>query len=281
MKPIIALVIVLCACGKTQGSDAKADKVSEVAARVESISQFAPTCDGYVSKGDCDQGDVMLFSGLLCLSGNQVGCDTAQRSIGPDGRVWRSPKAVGIDNQNSSSRDMFLGAMAYFAGTRDIDGLQKVTAYINANGRICPDATDGRCNMTDNTKWALYQLQAFYGLPANSRKGYSESLALAATSAPEGYGMHLVAVQLLILKKTGTWNSTLQFAANELTRRQSRNVFFEVLAHGKTDRWADDMLEQAPVSKPETQSQWSIERKTSEASWRQSMLWEFIFVNAL
>ena len=72
-----------------------------------------------------------------------------------------------------------------------------------------------------------------------------------------------------------------QFSAESLTRRQSQNPFFEVLAHGKTQHYADLMSAQLPPSVPAKMTQWSFERQTSEAAWGDSMLWEFVFIDAL
>ncbi len=281
----LALALVVSACGSC-GTKAKPNPsekmLAEVSAQVAKLEPFAPLCQGYISKANCDQGDATLFAGLLCLSGNKVGCDTVKHSISDNGKVWRSPKAVNNDTPNSSSRDMFLGAMAYFVATKDTDGLERVSWYLKSTGKICEDATDGRCNITPNIRDVLDQVRAFNSLATTqSRKGYSEVLAFEANSAPEGYAMHLTAVELLILKSTGTWNKTLQFAADTLARRQGDNPFFEVLAHGKTQHYAELMLAQLPKATPDFMNQWSFERRTSEAAWSNSMLWEFIFVEGL
>src|SRR4051812_26493414 len=49
----------------------------------------------------CDDGDMTLFNGLLCLAGVEevdrdgkkqfIGCDAVRKSQGSDGRWWRSP----------------------------------------------------------------------------------------------------------------------------------------------------------------------------------------------
>ena len=282
MRSLI-LCLSLLACGnKQQPVNATQDMLAEVHARVEAIRPYAPLCEGFISKGNCDHGDATLYAGLLCLSGNKLGCDTARGSISESGKVWRSPKAVNNDTPNSSSRDMFLGAMAYFVGSKDVEALQRVSLYLKTTGKICEDATDGRCNMTSNTRDLLDQVRAFNGLATTqSRKGYSEALALEANTAPDGYALHLIAVQLLILKRTGTWNNTLQFTAEVLCNRQSQNPLFEVLAHGKTEHYALVMLAQLPQKPPAQMTQWSFERRTSEAAWQNSMLWEFVFIDGL
>lgn len=282
MRSLI-LCLSLLACGnKHQPVNATQDMLAEVSARVAQLKPFAPVCEGFVSKQNCDQGDAMLFSGLLCMAGNKLGCDTARGAISESGKVWRSPKAVNNDTPNSSSRDMLLGAMAYFVGSKDVEALERVTAYVRQTGKICEDATDGRCNMTANTRDLLDQVRAFNGLStAQSRKGYSEALALTATTAADGYELHLVAIQLLILKRTGTWNATLQYAAQELVKRQGRNALFEFVAHGKSAHYAELMLAQVPDAVPAQMNQWSFERRDNQEAWKSSMIWEFVFVDGL
>ena len=75
-----------------------------------------------------------------------------------------------------------------------------MTWYLKSTGKICEDSTDGRCNITPNVWNAVDQVRAFASLPtSHTRVGYSEALALEANSVPEGYAMHLTAVELALL----------------------------------------------------------------------------------
>jgi hypothetical protein len=93
--------------------------------------------DAFPSKFDasspenCDDGDMTLFNGLLCLSGEQIGCDAVEHSF-VDGRWWRSPRRVGWEYPNcgpsappnlkcdvSFSPDQALGALSYIVATRN------------------------------------------------------------------------------------------------------------------------------------------------------------------
>jgi hypothetical protein len=71
--------------------------------------------------GSCDDGDSLLFLGLLCLSGEDSGCDGVRRAQEEDGQWWRSPRRVGgrFEAYNSFSRDMASGVLAYLAATGD------------------------------------------------------------------------------------------------------------------------------------------------------------------
>lgn len=282
---VTALSLLLLTCGhKKSHSLTNDERLAPVHARLDAVRPLAPICEGFVSKGNCDQGDIMLFAGLLCLSGENIGCDTAGASIDAEGKVWRSPKGLGRDTPNSSSRDMFLGALAYIVGTKDVAKLELMTSYIQKNGNLCEDATDNRCDMNFDMRDLLDHVRVHFNLPAlqPSRAGYSARLAASVNLDFEGFSLHLLATQLLILKKTGTWNSTLQYTANRLVTRQPQNPLFELIAHGVTDKFVTLMEQQVPSQTPKSLSQWSLERADSEKAWyTDSMIWEFVFVNNL
>ncbi|MDZ7963212.1 MAG: hypothetical protein RMY34_36070 [Aulosira sp. DedQUE10] len=76
-------------------------------------------------------GDSVIFSSILCLSGERWACESIRQSQGIDGRMWRSPQRIGIGDRpeirgknGEFSRDQLLGAMLYMvtsanAGRRD------------------------------------------------------------------------------------------------------------------------------------------------------------------
>jgi hypothetical protein len=56
-----------------------------------------PETDGR-NPGPCDDGDMTLFNGLLCYSGESIACDAVRRSQTSDGRFWRSPLRAQTNN---------------------------------------------------------------------------------------------------------------------------------------------------------------------------------------
>jgi hypothetical protein len=93
-------------------------------------------------ESECDDGDMTLFNGLLCISGNDDGCDGVRRAQGPDGRWWRSPRRIGSseaktdDEQATFSTDQALGVMAYVIKTGDKDRFSRWVSWIvNKNPR--------------------------------------------------------------------------------------------------------------------------------------------------
>ena len=102
------------------GTSYAADELSD---RMVFWRSKAFQCRGtFPSKNDtsdpegCGDGDMTLFNGLLCLSGEQIGCDAVMKSQGGDGRWWRSPRRVGWEYPKydvSFSPDQALGVLSY------------------------------------------------------------------------------------------------------------------------------------------------------------------------
>ena len=61
-------------------------RAGELADRRLDWTVTASTCDGWPSKDDCDDGDMTLFSGLLCGSGEPSGCAAVRASRSGSGR---------------------------------------------------------------------------------------------------------------------------------------------------------------------------------------------------
>lgn len=88
----------------------------------------------------CDDGDMTLFNGLLCASGDSRGCEAVMSARGDDGRWWRSPRRIGrerdwnkADDQSSFSHDQALGVVAYVVATGDVTGFIDWLNWIQNN----------------------------------------------------------------------------------------------------------------------------------------------------
>ena len=73
-------------------------------------------CDFPAKNGCADDGDSLLSIGLHCLSSEKY-CHYVPQSMSENGQLWRSPLRVNVDTLNAFSRDMSLGALAYFLKT--------------------------------------------------------------------------------------------------------------------------------------------------------------------
>jgi hypothetical protein len=92
----------------------------------------APLCNGAPSSADCSDGDMTLFSGLLCASGEALGCRAVQTAQDASGRWHRSPRFAAHPELriNSFSWDMALGVQLYAVTTRDVASLNRWLAWV-------------------------------------------------------------------------------------------------------------------------------------------------------
>ena len=93
-----------------------------------------------------------------------------------------------------------------------------------------------------------------------------------------GSGLHLAAVDVYIRRLIGTWDATLQAAANKLHSRDPQNAFFYWLAKGASDELADLVMSQVPKDGNHPLQQWSFCREDKQEAWKQSMGWEFVML---
>jgi hypothetical protein len=95
------------------------------------------------TKGQCNDGDGVIFNGVLCLSGDERGCDAVKRSQAPDGEFWRSPRKVGHFDKDETpfSNDHVLGVWAYIALKKDKDAFNRWMDWIDGQPypRFCQD----------------------------------------------------------------------------------------------------------------------------------------------
>jgi len=95
-------------------------------------------------KGQCNDGDGVIFNGVLCVSGDDRGCDAVRRSQGPTGQFWRSPRKVSgalSGGETGFSPDHVLGAWAYIAQKKDAAAFRNWINWIDGQPRprVCED----------------------------------------------------------------------------------------------------------------------------------------------
>lgn len=236
-----------------------------------------------VKEGESGDGDSLLWAGLLSLSGESLQNLPASQCMDKNGKWWRSPERVNKDTENSCSRDMFLGAMAYILAQRDLYSLSKTKEYLDQNETLCNDATDSRCKMSLNMKSLLSYMFDNYSQTEGKYKYfwrflYLPTLILQALFSPKGYQLHLVGVQLLLLRKLNILNPLNFLACLILNIREPKNLLFMYLAAKPKEKIVEEFCAQVPWEEPKQKSQWSIEREYSEHAFNESMCWEFIFI---
>ncbi|WP_141731660.1 hypothetical protein [Oligoflexus tunisiensis] len=259
---------------------------------------WAPLCEGHPSKGDCDDGDATLFSGLLCLSGEEAGCQAVQAAQDSTGKFWRSPRRVGVEAANSFSRDMALGVLAWLMASKDKAAAQSWLQWIDQNSvcqinvggncqlrtyRYCRDDNDGRCFITPGMWTMMRRVWEYLELPLHKEmKTIGENTLVAeASQAPLGYALHLKAVMFFLYQKIGRNFSFEGDLINIIIERQPDNLFFQYLQEGSRVRLREDLENLCPREEPEETKQWTWERDTAENAQQHSMGWDCIFLGRL
>ncbi|HYX37867.1 MAG TPA: hypothetical protein VE954_32590 [Oligoflexus sp.] len=259
---------------------------------------WAPLCEGHPSKGNCDDGDATLFSGLLCLAGEDQGCRAVKAAQDTTGKFWRSPRRVGVEASNSFSRDMALGVLAYLVATKDTDAAQSWLQWIDQNSvcqiklgtvcqlktwRYCREDSDARCLITPGMWSMMRRVWEYLGLPLHKemRTTGENTLVAEAGQAPLGYALHLKAVIFFLYQKIG---KNLPFEwdlIHTIAERQPDNLFFQYLQEGSSERLQQSLLALCPREAPGETRQWTWERDTAENAQLQSMGWDCIFMGRL
>jgi hypothetical protein len=259
---------------------------------------WAPLCQGFPSKGNCDDGDATLFSGLLCLAGESVGCEAVKAAQDSTGRFWRSPRRVGSDTSNSFSRDMALGVLSYLLATKDTTAAQNWMQWIDQNSvcqwnvggncqlrtyRYCRDDSDGRCMITPGMWAMMRRVWEYLELPLHREMKTTgeQTLVLEAEQAPLGYALHLKAVMFFLYQEIGKNYSFEWDLINTIVERQPENLFFQYLHEGSSPRLQDALRNLCPREAPEETRQWTWERDTAENAQDDAMGWDCIFLGRL
>lgn len=277
----------------------------------------APDGTNFPSKlqasGECDDGDMTLFSGLLCAAGEKLGCDAVRRSQTGSGQWFRSPRraqTANLGNPNSFSPDMALGAQLYVAVTRDkaagnnwLAWLDHVRPCLIGSGdscfqspllRFCTDDDEKGCTVRPGDASILNATTRFMPLAlptqdmdhlfAQAGINMLDMLWASAQVNKPGYSQHLVAVQILLLRRMGYTDERLRAAAARLSADQPRNPFFAYLDTGPNQHVLDLTLAQCPspaTGVPANRTQWAWERNDADGASRDSMIWDCIFMARL
>lgn len=311
---LLAMPLVLYACGANNSSLLLGERGSVNDDPLLTAAQFWQSqvvryCDQYPAKENCDDGDAVLFNGLLCASGESVGCDTVRRSQSADGRWWRSPgRTPGNRGQGGSfSRDMALGTLLYLATTRDRDAAERWMRWMEGNRpctvrnpvtggctirglhRYCTDDSNNTCTLTP-LMWSLMAdvwESLGIGLHPNMnqfRRAFDQYAADDARRSGLGFELHLKAVQVFLREKLGLRSSTQDTVAGILTDRQGDNPFFQYVRYGYSSDVEQNFLGKCPRPDQNVdfrRAQWAWERDTSESAWRETMGWDCLFLARL
>ncbi|MBS2023762.1 MAG: hypothetical protein JST92_15265 [Deltaproteobacteria bacterium] len=217
----------------------------------QAIRGWAPLCNGFLAQSlGCEQGDMLEYAGLSCLSGEHARCNDARLSQTADGRFFRNPiYARNGDAIDSFSRDMLMGVFDYVLATGDKDSLERFYKWIRSDhDKLCPKASDNRCNMVPGG-WGLYgMVMKHVGLKVPLLLAAAEAtvdidLASGALTVPPGYRMELVAHHIITRRKMGMNTVVMRDAAKKIAKKQPLNPLFVVLDEGPTEHVAQLTME--------------------------------------
>lgn len=251
----LLLTLILASCGAAV-TPAKPEKdYPLLRAQVERVEPFLLWCDGGVAfprknnvtkQPMCDVGDSVSTTGAVLLLGGIGDFSVIDRSIEANGRPWRHPSYVGRDTNNSFSRDAFIGAMEATFASKKFAPLKRLQGYISRTGKLCPDATDNKCDLTPSVKTLLKYV-------TGQKVGFAEreldenTILAEAHTAPASYRAYLIARKLRLIYITG--NATAGYGKS-VTVLHSRfpNSFYVRMLHamyfGKSfDSLASDLTD--------------------------------------
>lgn len=261
---------------------------------------------------DCDDGDMTLFNGLLCLSGEESGCSAVRDSQSADGQWWRSPKRKGWQSPGhvSFSPDQSRGVLHYAIISGDQSRFSLWLSWLETNRpclvklgsfcvqrgwpRFCTDDPDKRCTLRPadcvRIEMVAEQLGVDGGvcrralrelnIPEDILLPLDEFILGSAIVNDPGYSLHLVAADILLARSLNFNTTKIRQAAQVLASREPQNPLFQYLHVGSNETVRAQLLSICPSAsrKSSYRFQWVWERKPKAESWKESMYWECIFL---
>ena len=286
------MVIILASCGKAKDTpSAQPSKYKqELQQRKEQIMQWVRLRDGlpvfdepHMPEGH--NGNVNLFGGLLCLSGEKQFCHVLQY---PNGLLKRNTWSAYTSDE--SSRDEWIGALATWSASPDSAAMNKFIDAIQRNdSSLCSSGKTPGCRADAfyfgpwGTTFDVFNHDPVASVTANMRNAkalQADSSYILSQSKTEalGFRIHLQAVQILIRQKLNRNNSTLAKAAQTLNQRQPQNPFYAYLVNGATDQVAELALKYIPTEQPKSRRSWYLQSDSAENQHLQSAGWPDIFM---
>ena len=265
---------------------------------------------GREEDGRENDGDMAIFGGLLCRSGERVGCDLLRAVQSSDGRFWRSPRRINEADTNthaSFSGDQLKGVLHYLTVEGNAKALEAFLAYVRTKPTPVPDASvplesgystcpnyypNFTCLIAGGDWFVLKLLAARHGLNAalpldlaaiESRYGFSyDGLVWESLMINNGYRLHLIANTAWLLRSLGESDPRLQQVIQILAAREPANPFFLYLLHGPDQNVQVQADKKCMNPKQRnTHSDWAWQRSEVDKAWERSMVWDCVFIYGL
>lgn len=237
IKTILASCLLFINCGGTKTVDKPSIQHQELRNLVDVIQpqllwyQGSPVGDRKNNiNGDAngDVGDSIFDISLTILLGNIGDINYLANTFNTEGQPFRAPSYVDKTKSDSYSRDQMTGMVASAAKTKNLTYLLKLKNYIDRTGKLCPEATGNKCEVTPIMDMLMKDT---LGLPVTKVERWvnDDAMYLEAKTVPANYRAMLLAYQLFIKIEQGKVSQANRNAAKVLTQRIPLNLMFRTL----------------------------------------------------
>lgn len=305
-------------------SDAQS-KRENLAEKIRFWSEYGHRCPEYgfpakeANEDVCDDGDGVIFNGLLCYSGVQEGCKMvgdAQnfKNVSSNdsnyGRWWRSSRRK--DNPETRrnettdfSRDQAIGVYFYLIDLyrrNPEEAKARLEAWVswikNNNNALCKKNLL-TCKLTPLNWSFLGRLYEKFGMPLKQvmlhRENYhieNNWITLQIIKRARGYEVHNYAATALAIDAIGhaggkkEWleilNNIKEMKDNPFLNFAERKICKGRCGNPDYNSISKKIIELCPTeSSSAPKNQWAWERKTSEQAWNNSMGWDCVFLGKM
>jgi hypothetical protein len=188
MLRLILILSMLTACGrhKSQNTDSGEPDVTPTLNTYLSLSSTVGDSYGFLG----DTCDSLLWTDLYDTAGGKV--DLTQAEISP-GQWKRNPST----QCTSISRDMILGLLTYIWHSRDLNMIEQLIDYGEANSfkMSVQSETDGAEIMTPDIIATMYEIRYRLGGPDSTARLFAQSLWVGGQT---GYLAHLQVLHIFL-----------------------------------------------------------------------------------
>lgn len=296
------LLLILLSFSTVSWSSIPEAKVAQLKELRQQIRTWARVCpDGSMTNSDeCPFGDMTIFAGLACLSGEEQRCEDVRKAQGKSGEWFRAPGRVDIPREDGGpdfSRDQSMGVQAYLIATKDTAAANLWMDFIERNNwRLCQRSEEGwNACYTPITWWfTVGKVWDYLGLKRNKKMKHSNYIVqniyqpIEARVQPNDYPLHLTALAVYLrqelAKRTGKADAHPKEMAKLIkiiNQRSPQNPFFNYLKNGPTEAAADTVFKYCPKEAPAKidgrfYGDWIWQRSTKDTlDHREEMTWDY------
>lgn len=325
---ILFITIAICPSSYSNSSENTRNELKEKVRFWEGYGHVCPRYK-YPSKQDlgdpknpdkCDDGDAVIFNGMLCAAGYQQSCRAVSNSqvLGyshpgdsENGKWYRSPWRKDDPSKRTSklefSRDQVVGLYFYFIaqGRRSkSEAVKKMTSWIDwvqkNDYKVCEKGGTTDCKMTPLNWSFMGRLYEHYGVPLKAVMKNGENYKIENTWATKqviknssGYQTHNYVATALAMDLIGNAGGKGEWMKILSAKSEMKgNPFFGFVHRKVCGNECGGVPNYKDIAKkvidlcPNKDSrgpkrQWAWERANSEKAWEKSMGWDCVFLGKM